>query len=46
MKVDVPGLMGAAQRLTEAAVLVGGSGPGELIPLAQQSASTTEMRPP
>jgi hypothetical protein len=39
MKVDVAGLMGAAQRLTEAAVLVGGSGPGELIPLAPDTTS-------
>ena len=40
MKVDVAGLMGAAQRLTEAAVLVQGSGPGELIPLAPDTTST------
>jgi hypothetical protein len=39
MEVDVAGLMGAAQRLTEAAVLVQGSGPGELIPLAPDTTS-------
>jgi hypothetical protein len=40
MKVDVAGLMGAAQRLTEAAMLVQGTGPGELIPLAPDTTST------
>jgi hypothetical protein len=40
MKVDVAGLMGAAQRLTEAAMLVQGAGPGELIPLAPDATST------
>ena len=39
MKVDVAGLMGAAGRLTEAAVLVAGSGPGEFIPLAPDTTS-------
>jgi hypothetical protein len=40
MKVDVSGLMAAARRLTEAATLVQGTGPGELVPLAIDTTST------
>jgi len=39
MKVDVAGLMAAAQRLTEAAMLVQGAGPGEPSPLAVDTTS-------
>ncbi len=39
MKVDVAGLMAAAQRLTDAAMLVQGTGPGELSPLAPDTTS-------
>jgi hypothetical protein len=39
MKVDVSGLMSAARRLTEAAMLVQGTGPGELTPLAPDTTS-------
>ncbi len=39
MKVDVAGLLAAAQRLTDAAMLVQGTGPGELSPLAPDTTS-------
>ncbi len=39
MKVDVAGLMAAAQRLKDAALLVQGTGPGELTPLSPDTTS-------